>query len=134
MKERDVCTGCVHRINGTDGKMLDCEEAISDYQQAREDYLKKVEEAKNFFKIDRQVFESILRIHFKATEVYVSDNEVKLIYLGDEQNGGFHEKNGVFYDNIPEEAELFLKTRKYLHKYIEVNDDTSKEVITFNID
>lgn len=103
------------------------EEVIFDYQQAREDYLKKVEEAKNFFKTDRQVFESILRIHFNASEVYVSDNEVKLIYIGDEQNEGF-------YDNIPEEAEEFLKNRKYIHKYIESNKDTSKIEITFNID
>ena len=107
-------------------ELIPLEEAISDYQQAREDYIKKVEEAKNFFKIDRQVFESILRIHFKATEVYVFDNEVKLIYLGDEQDRGF-------YDNIPEEAEEFLKNRKYLHKYIESNKDTSKMEITFKI-
>lgn len=100
------------------GELIPLEEAIHDYQQAREDYLKKVEQTKNFFKIDRQIFESILRIHFNASEVYVSGNEVKLIKYNNED------------DKMPEEAEEFLKTRKYIHKYI----DTFKEEITFNID
>jgi len=115
-------------------ELIPLEEAMHDYQQAREDYLKKVEEAENFFKIDRQIFESILRTHFNASEVYVSGNEVKFIRYNDEEQKRLYEENGVFYDNIPEEAEEFLKTRKYIHKYIEVNEGVLKEEITFNID
>lgn len=123
----------INDLNQLD-ELISLEEAIHDYQQAREDYLKKVEEVTNFFKIDRQVFESILRIHFNASEVYVSEKEVKLIRYNDEEQKRLYEESGVFYDNIPEEAEEFLKTRKYIHKYIEVNEGVLKEEITFNID